>query len=331
MCDGITHVNGDKTKIVKADPPPSAITCIAVILTICIASTSNIFDKIDDFATIETCAMPLFPELISGSTLGLIRISFSIFILIVTSLRIVSSGKDYQYANVNYLKGSRLRPEPIFIGGKRSMYYFTSWAWILLGISFATSGSLALFVDHRIKEDNAIPFTTPHIKWALRASILLFEISAPVSMLVSVSVRYALWPKALTGNGTANLKLPLILLQHNANVIMALAEVTLLGRLPIHLSDMAVAPIFGIAYVLFAWSWKHKLVPSGRPQFLYFFLDTTLDQKTTISLLVLLAVLILSYLLFMAANNIVLLLDGSIWLNGSILLIVSSLVCRFRD
>jgi len=169
------------------------------------------------------------------------------------------------------------------------------------------------------------------MKLVSRICILLFEISAPAAMLVSVVVKYVLWPKALAGNGSANLKQFKILLQHNANIIMCLVEVGLLGGLPVRLADMALAPLFGIVYILFAWSVRFRWVPSGDAQFLYFFLDTTLGKTSTIALLGLLVMQLLFYGIFMLVDDVILLFGGNFATHALMVTIFSCLVCRFRD
>eukprot|EP00551_Chaetoceros_affinis_P001612 CAMPEP_0203638786 /NCGR_PEP_ID=MMETSP0088-20131115/4717_1 /ASSEMBLY_ACC=CAM_ASM_001087 /TAXON_ID=426623 /ORGANISM="Chaetoceros affinis, Strain CCMP159" /LENGTH=140 /DNA_ID=CAMNT_0050493497 /DNA_START=353 /DNA_END=771 /DNA_ORIENTATION=+ len=140
--------------------------------------------------------------------------------------------------------------------------------------------------------------------------MILFETAAPVSMLVSAVVRYALWPKALKGNGTDNLKKVHILIQHNVNIIMCLAEVGLLGGMKVRFTDLALAPLFGLAYIFFSWSMKNKWLESGEPQFLYFFLDTTLGKTSSIALGLLVIVLTLFYAIFVLIDDLLLFLGG---------------------
>ncbi len=165
----------------------------------------------------------------------------------------------------------------------------------------------------------------------LRTTLLSFEVAAPLSMLVSAVVRYALWPKALTGNGSQELKRPHILIQHNVNVIMSLTEVGLLGGLTCRLTDMAVAPIFGVTFVFFAWTMKNKWLENGEPQFMYFFLDTTLGKFTSIALMALLFVLTLFYGIFVLVDDLILMLGGGLVVHTAVVVGVASLVCRFRD
>jgi hypothetical protein len=238
---------------------------------------------------------------------------------------------------VNYLKHSKLRSIPIQIGGIRVQGMFTSWSWNILGLSFAFSGILTLYIDQQLSKgvdaDTVASLSSQTIvKYALRTSTILFEIAAPASMLVSAVVRYVLWPKALQGvNGSSTLKKPIVLIQHNMNIILSLIEVGLLGGLKVRFTDMAVSPLFGVCYVLFSWSMKNKWLESGEPQFFYFFLDTTLGKTTSIALLMLLAVLSFFYCCFVLVEDIIVLLGGGLGVHLLVVVGLASLTCRFRD
>lgn len=241
---------------------------------------------------------------------------------------------------INYLKGSKLRCTPITIQGIKSQAFFTSWSWNILGIYFLFSGILTLYIDNELSTNKSSNSSNTyydelsndkHMKIAFRIALILFEIAAPVSMLVSVVVRYALWPKALKGNGSDNLKKITILIQHNANVIMSLIEVGLLGGLKVRFADMALAPLFGVIYVVFAWSMKHNWLKNGQPQFLYFFLDTTLGKGTSIALLVLLFLLTVFYATFALIDDIIATLGGSFWVHLGVVIGIASVTCRFKD
>ena len=232
-----------------------------------------------------------------------------------------------------------MRPLPITIEGVKSQGFFTSWAWNILGLSFLLSGLLTLYIDHQLSSHEAAEIpdildklsSQTYLKIALRASVILFEIAAPASMLVSAVVRYVIWPKSLKRNSTATLKTTPILFQHNANIIFSLMEIGLLGRLNVRFTDMAVAPLFGICYVLFAWTMKHMWLESGEPQFLYFFLDTTLGKGSSIALIALLVILLLSYALFALVDDILALLGGGFIVHFITVTSIMSFVCRFRD
>eukprot|EP00545_Synedropsis_sp_CCMP1620_P012493 CAMPEP_0119011148 /NCGR_PEP_ID=MMETSP1176-20130426/5485_1 /TAXON_ID=265551 /ORGANISM="Synedropsis recta cf, Strain CCMP1620" /LENGTH=175 /DNA_ID=CAMNT_0006963925 /DNA_START=243 /DNA_END=770 /DNA_ORIENTATION=- len=170
--------------------------------------------------------------------------------------------------------------------------------------------------------------------WLLRVALLLFECAAPTALLVSAVVKYVLWPMALKqGSGNSFvLSHPITLLEHNGNVIMALTEVALLGGLPVRLGDIAIAPLFGICYVYFSWWMMDKWAEKDKgPQFVYPFLDTTLGWVTTISLVVLLAVLAFFYGVFASADYGISLLSGGIWTHIVAIGVMVLLVCRFRD
>ena len=128
---------------------------------------------------------------------------------------------------------------------------------------------------------------------------------------------------------------PAALLQHNANVVMALSEVALLGGLPVHMSHISLPILFGIAYVIFTWSIRNYWNPTSGSSFMYFFLDTTLGIKSTLVLYILLAVLVTFYSLFSGIDWLLEQMDGredrELFGHCVVVLVVCSLVCKVRN
>ena len=209
--------------------------------------------------------------------------------------------------------------------GYRTQLPFTSWAWNLLGLSFLLNGMLALMV---VNDKNELP--SP---WLLRVALLVFETAAPTTLLVACVVRYAIWPRVLQASGdTAQLYSFQALVMHNLNVMFALTEVGLLGGLPVVFSHWTVAPLFGIVYILFTWFMMTRWIPSGEAQCVYFFFDTTLGvQFMAIALLSLLCILLVFYGLFGAFDQVLTHLNGGPIVHAVAIILVSSMVCRFRD
>lgn len=206
--------------------------------------------------------------------------------------------------------------------GWRTQMPFTSWSWNLLGLSFALSG----YVAYATSRDE------PVNPWVLRAALLVYEVAAPQTLLVSAVVKYAIWPKVLKGTGdTTDLRSIKTLLWHNANSFMALLEVALLGGIPVYGAHLPVAPLFGFAYVLFSWSMQHFWKPKDGPQFLYFFLDTTLGETATFALVALLLVLMSFFGLFYLAEMVLGILGTNVLVHSVFILVICVGVCRFRD
>eukprot|EP00814_Leptocylindrus_danicus_P011631 CAMPEP_0116006698 /NCGR_PEP_ID=MMETSP0321-20121206/1878_1 /TAXON_ID=163516 /ORGANISM="Leptocylindrus danicus var. danicus, Strain B650" /LENGTH=207 /DNA_ID=CAMNT_0003475291 /DNA_START=406 /DNA_END=1029 /DNA_ORIENTATION=+ len=207
------------------------------------------------------------------------------------------------------------------------MCYFTNWVWSLLGISFLFSGSIPLLSLRGIQ----IP------KVVLKLAILSFETVAPLSLLVSTVVRYAIWENLLKAGGPTQtakqLKPATVLLQHNANTVFVLAEVFLLGGLPVRLQDIACAPLFGIAYIFFSYfmATRYCNKSDGGVQYLYFFLDTTLGMRTSCFLLMLLVVLVAFYFIFALMDTLLEEIDGGFGTKISWMVLLLSMVCRVRD
>jgi hypothetical protein len=224
----------------------------------------------------------------------------------------------------NYLPGSKLRKISIYMQGFRVLLPYTSWCWNLLGVSFALSSYIAY--QGGIQGNAEVP------KPLLRAALLIHETAAPSTLLVSFIVAYAIWPNIIKRGGcTKEISSFRTLVWHNANVIMALSEVALLGGMPVKLGHFAVCPMYGIAYIFVAWSLRHFWDPSGGPQFIYFFLDTTLGSKTTYILLILLAVMMTFFAIFATAELILAATGGGLVVHTAFVVLVSAAVCRFKD
>lgn len=67
----------------------ASVALVIAVSAVCIASIPNAYSTIDEVATLESCTSPIFPELISRSALGWIRVAFAVFICIVTGVRIM--------------------------------------------------------------------------------------------------------------------------------------------------------------------------------------------------------------------------------------------------
>ncbi|CAB9529718.1 expressed unknown protein [Seminavis robusta] len=239
--------------------------------------------------------------------------------------------------------------------GLMTLSSFTLWAWALEGIAFWLLGYIALTADTTSDMDHVAAK-----QWMYRIAAVLWEIAAPTSLLVSSIVKHVLWPHALQGNGATKssiFKHPNALLEHNLNSLAALIEVGFLGGLPVRRRDASFAVLFGLTYVAYTYGMVHSwpqgvtdkkkdntngnddddikskldstrqpIQQSPGPQFIYPFFDTTLPGfLTTYFLLGLLAVLLMSHLLFSLANVLV---KRSPMLSVPL---IAAAVCRFRD
>lgn len=303
-------------ELTSAPPPWHTVALLGGLIGV-FAATFPSLETIDEDANVATFTHRAMPDLVSVKQLGWIRCVFSLFIFSV------SFKATFFYPGMTqvttYLPNSKLKRNVLIrMTGVRTQLPFTSWSWNFLGVSFALNGIIAL------RPNNISP-------WMLRIALLLFEMAAPSALLVAFVIRYAIWPRVLQEGETTQLKSPMVLIWHNANVIMVLTEVCLLGGgMPIRAKHVSVAPALGIVYVLFTWFMVPRWSSEG-PQFIYFFLDTTLGSTTSIALLILLVVLIVFYGLFGALYHIL-----SNWNEGCIMrtlatILLSSLVCRFRD
>lgn len=318
------------TKTMTAHPPNEAVCIHIFIASLCLSYLPTMLSSIDNDATIEALTTPKFEGFISMQLLGLIRLAFATMMFAITFQRILF-GKGCG-VTTPYSKQTKLKAKFISLDGIRSQGMFTSWCWNALSLSFAINGTLTLH-----SASSSLPFEEQHYsKHLLRIALLLHEISVPLSMLVSFCVKYVLWPNAIRKGTTTepftNLR---SLLQHNANVIASLLEVCILGRIPIRSMDVFIVPMYGLLYILYTWFMTHKWLTSSEPQFVYFFLDTTLPPKTVVSVMVCLLVALIVFFGFATS------LDGTIlsyyndgndivW-NGFCVIMIASCFCRFRD
>mmetsp|Transcript_4390 Transcript_4390/g.9489 ORF Transcript_4390/g.9489 Transcript_4390/m.9489 type:complete len:543 (-) Transcript_4390:355-1983(-) len=277
----------------SAPPPVHTAIVFAIAMALCLWTLPSLA-SVDEHATIETFTASVFgegPLCLPPLGLGIIRILFAT-ICVVTRREKIRNGSEFK---IVLLPGSKLRGGYVQMKGWRTQGFYTSWAWNLLGISFALGGTIPMLVAYG-RED--VLHANP---WILRSALISFEVAAPSALLTSFIVTYALWPKAYKdhgASGTKGFKGWVGLLQHNANSAMVLLEVTLMGGLPVKLSHAAFAPLFAGLYQAFLWFMVNRWAPAHGPVFPYFFMDTTLGRRTTIFMVVLLLVIGSFFVLF---------------------------------
>ena len=324
------------TPQLSASPPWHLVCLVALMTAVFVQSLVPAMQSIDDVATLETFGRRLFPSTVSLELLFRFRAGCSFLIFAVTLHMIVYGGWVH---TTPYHPQSKLKRAEFKMYGIRTQAPFTLWSWNCLGISFGlnawlTYQSLLLQQQTPSTTTNATA-TTSVDALLLRAAVILFEIVGPCALLVAFVVRYAMWPQVLQhGKGvdpTSILKTPRALLMHNANVIMVLTEVSLMGGLPVRSADFGVSALFGIVYILFTWSTMNRWAPEDGAQFLYHFFDTTLGMTTTLAILALLVTLMVFYGLFCVLHMVLEHLGGGIGMHSLAVVLVASLVCRFRD
>jgi hypothetical protein len=173
---------------------------------------------------------------------------------------------------------SKLRGAKISTGGFKQLTYFTHWSWVLLGAYFLLTLLPSAYAEYA--------------KYAL----LVWEVAAPNALLVTIIVSFVIWPEKIkleqdtTGLGEGN-----TLAQHCFNTVMVVCELHF-GATPLILAHAPLVPLYGLAYVLFAWIWSHRVSPKHGVQFYYFFLDTTLPPMLSVAcFLALLAIILLFF------------------------------------
>jgi hypothetical protein len=166
----------------------------------------------------------------------------------------------------------------------------------------------------------------------VKLGLILWEVSAPMTLLIGAVVKYALWPAVVKQHGNGGTFLtPRALLLHNGNVLMAVCEVSLLGGLPVRFSHLSISVLYGCAYIVFTWLIQLQWRNGDGPAFIYFFMDTTLGWEHTISLYALLTTLMIFHGLFCAIESLLEFTGHNVLAHVGVALALCVLVCKFRD
>lgn len=309
-------------KLASGVPPWHAIAFIVATFNVCFLKFPSL-EALDEVATIETFTKRSFPSLLSVQALAFTRLFIALTIWLTTFYMVFIMQGWTIYTN--YKPKSQLNNSYIYLSGLRTLFQFTSWSWIFLGFSYSLCGYIALQVSLGNESD-----IDP---WMLRAALALYEIASPFALLVSSVVRYAIWPVAEKGGKPHTLTSFRNQMMHNMNSVYALTEMSLLGGIPMSISHAPIPCVVGLVYILFSWCSCHIFGKHGSgagPQYQYFFMDTTLGYTTTISLVVLLAVMLTSFSIFVAIKVFVDHMGGTIPVNSMCVILISSLVCRIK-
>lgn len=230
------------TQVLSSAPPPwHSVALIGSVAAIMIQMLPS-WEEIDQVATLQTFTKAQ-PWIGSALNLAIVRgvIALSIW---ATTLHVLLGPGWTQITN--WKPGSKLkRNAKITLKGIKSMFPFTSWSWNLLGISYTLNALIAGCVA--TGNDQWIG-TVPN-NALLRTALIAWEIAAPCAILVSTVIRYAIWEMVLHGSGdTTNLKAFRNVMMHNFNSVFVLAEVAMLGQLPVRFSEVSLAPLLGVVY-----------------------------------------------------------------------------------
>jgi hypothetical protein len=332
-----SNISYDDPPIHNGIPPWPSTFLVGFLLALSTTSLPTI-ESLDNVATTSTFCHRIFPQYISLQMLGYTRLLIGLCAWSLTiHLATVSPGWD---VNPHYKPQSRLRRRLIKLRGIRTMCPFTSWCWFMLGTSFVLNGIIALlcanhdgesYSDGRSNTDNNIIIIVQ--PWMLRMALILWELSAPLSLLVSAVIRWAIWPVVEASGRPHKLACFRNQMQHNMNSILTLAEAALLGGIPIIPTHLALSTLVGVVYIIFSWIMGGGNLYGEKddgPQYLYWFFDVTLGKTTTIALVALLFALTASFGVFVGVEIIIQKLGGTLVTNLIIAASISGLVCRFR-
>jgi hypothetical protein len=150
--------------------------------------------------------------------------------------------------------------DPVHLRRHSRWTTFTVWCFTLLFCYFTLAAlcSGAALVGH----GDVVPAAV------VMATLVLFEVSYPMSILVTAMVTFVLFPVARRTNhpmGRMFRWRPLMM--HNGNVLM-MQLAMLMAPPPVTLAHLPYAVLFGCCYAIFAWCWFLRT-----RVFYYFFLD----------------------------------------------------------
>lgn len=322
-------------------PPWHSVFFLTALSSICIPLLPSV-EHLDARSSVETWTHRKFPDLVSLRTLAGIRL-VTAFVALGSTFYLACIGDGWPVF-ANYKPNSKLRREFIRLQGLGTLCPFTSWAWMIFGFGFLTRGAIALAVcllEEGALSDSlalAVEQNLLRNKILLRTTLVLWELTGPLAILVSAVVKYAIWPQVIKGGKPHKLAGVRNQLQHNANSIMSLMEVTLLSGTPIAFSHLSMATVIGCAYVFLTWVTGKFYFGNAEigPQYIYWFMDTTVGKNTTIALACLAFATTLSYgvssfVVFAVLGDPSTETNPSLWTSILFLLIGTRLVCRFRN
>mmetsp|Transcript_78072 Transcript_78072/g.226528 ORF Transcript_78072/g.226528 Transcript_78072/m.226528 type:complete len:315 (-) Transcript_78072:79-1023(-) len=278
-------------------------------------------EDLDRLATVETFTRRIFPELLSLPGLAIIRLGVAAVCWSVMAYMLLY---DDWTIETTYRPHSRLQNTTLRIAGLKTLCPFTSWAWIMLGSTYSLTGYVALMA-HAGRGDEIEP-------WVLRSALVLWELSAPFALLVSAVVRYAIWPVVIATGRKHGLGSFRNQMQHNVNTLYALSEMAMLGGLPLEFAHISLPMFVGCIYILFTWFNCYSYTDEKfGPQYLYWFMDPTLGERTSlIALLALVSTLVLSFVTFYCIEAIVKLTGKNPLMHLLCVVLVSSAVIRTK-
>jgi hypothetical protein len=263
------------------------------------------------------------PAAASAAPSDLVKSMRALFVVVIFGAEIAEIMQPVKIENTHYMAGSRLKEAAVDTSGIKNLAFFTHWAWCSLGLYFFAT----LLPDLCQLAGVALPLS-PLVE------PMLFTVCAPNALLVSVIVSFVLWPGLLKDNNdTSGMRATTVLLMHNFNSFAVVCEMVVAGT-RLHPNLIAVAPLYGLLYVLFAWVWSHRCQPKDGVQYFYDFLDTTLPPGFQCGAFFgLLAVLLVFYGVATVAGQGLDKAEGMGYESaaGAGLLVAVSFICKLRD
>jgi hypothetical protein len=133
---------------------------------------------------------------------------------------------------------------------------FTVWSWVLQGFYFTFAAYFSLSYYFAVDRESYANLNALSIK----LTWVLFEISLPISFIISAIVTFILIPGAKKNNVPVNVFYTFqALLMHNANVLFMASEM-MMNALTIKYSHFPFIILYGATYAVFSWIWFNLFI-----------------------------------------------------------------------
>ena len=250
--------------------PGAPLICFLLFTLIACAFGLTISDTQLSTASISMIAAAREPSFVSREALLVTRTLSAIFSVSTLWHDMMRPPNKHL---LRYWSGSRLPSIEVRLGGGRKYMTFTVNCWTLLTAYFvgaATCSAIDVF------EVPVPPLTSTCVGAALW---LMHETSFACALLVTAAVTFVLIPGAVKNGARTSCSrffVAVTLVMHNANAFLMATEL-LFNALPFRLAHYPVCVLWGVCYVLVAWTMLARV--GG---VLYPFIDPTLPPNVAI-------------------------------------------------
>lgn len=233
-----------------------------------------------DMVSLDTIAAAGEPSAVPAEALLAFRVGAALLIGGTCAVDWLPSSGQY-HTNALW-QGSKLAPDRYYFQGPQKLAFFTGICWFLQLVYFCMAIVCTGLASGLLGPPPAAP-----VAHALACAVwLVYEVSFACALLITTVVTFVLIPdmarRPQTHDVEALMFMPVLLLMHNANVVLMATEL-LFNSIPLTLAHFPASALLGLGYAVLTWvvCARTGMVP-------YPFLDPTLPPRTSIPALLLL-------------------------------------------